>query len=128
MPRRAGALREIDTDYQKEKMVMLAKTVTTCLAAIALAIGSALMPTNASAADPHGGGGGHGGFGGPHVAAGGPHVGAGRIGPFRGVEHRHWAYPWWGPYAYYYEPWCGYVLVKYYRHKRVHWRWVYECP
>ena len=66
-----------------------------------------------------------------------------RIGGFRGFDHRRYGYrgygygggiyPWWGyeeypwEYEYYYEPACGYVHVKYYRHKRAYWRWVYRC-
>lgn len=40
-------------------------------------------------------------------------------------------YPWWGyglyPWPYYYGPSCGYVHVRYYRHHRAYWHWVYEC-
>jgi len=56
----------------------------------------------------------------------------GRYG-YRGYGYGDGIYPWWGyeeypwEYEYYYEPACGYVHVKYYRHKRAYWRWVYQC-
>ncbi|MGD0023512.1 MAG: hypothetical protein ABSC37_02640 [Xanthobacteraceae bacterium] len=110
---------------------MLPKTVITALAAAALVIGTALIPTGASARGP----GGHvGGWGGGHIGG----FGGGHIGGFRGFGHRGFGYgggiyPGWGyeeypwPYEYSYGPSCGYVHVKYYRHKRAYWRWVYQC-
>jgi hypothetical protein len=40
-------------------------------------------------------------------------------------------YPSWGyglyPWPYSYGPSCGYVHVRYYRHHRAYWHWVYTC-
>ncbi len=68
---------------------------------------------------------------------GGVRFRGGPIGGLRWFGHRrfgYWGgiYPWgyelypW-PYEYYYGPSCGYVHVKYYRHHRAYWRWVYRC-
>jgi hypothetical protein len=107
------------------------KTVIAGLASIAIVAGSAFMPSAASAA--RGGGGIHAGGGGYHPGGGFHYEGGGRFHPggFRG-GFGGWigGYPWvYGPYPlpYYYEPSCGYVHVKYYRHHRAYWHWVYRC-
>lgn len=91
---------------------MSRKTVIAGLAAVAILAGTTLMPTGALAQRGGHGVGGHGG--GFHAGGGSFHAGGG----WGGI------YPGWGYELY---PSCGYVHVKYYRHRRPHWHWIYVC-
>lgn len=114
------------------------KRMMTLVAAAGLILGTALLPSTASAqrgghgGGPGGGGGVHGGGGAFRGGAGGAHFGAFRAGRgWGGVGWGYGGYPWaFGVYAWpyeYYEPTCSWVLVKYYKHKRAYWRHVYTC-
>jgi hypothetical protein len=110
---------------------MSLKTLIAGVAAVVILAGTALVPTGALA--QRGGHGGHpgGGGGGFHPGGGGFHYGGGFRGFRGGYGGGIGVYPWWGygfyPAPYYYGPSCGYVRVRYFRHRRVHWRLVYRC-
>ena len=97
------------------------------------------MPTGALAQRGGHGVGGHGGGfragggsfraggGGFHPGGGGVHPGSG----FHGFRGFHGGYGGWGGIypggdTKFYSS-CGYVHVKYYRHRRPYWHWIYVC-